>query len=124
MAPTDDALDMQQLLAAFGEIDDDVREMMQLFVETTAPILDELEAHAAVRDRTAVEDVAHSAKGLRAAPGPGAGSGLRGAGDGGKSRRLDGGRAQALPGQARLRDGQTRDRPAIGSFGVPPCRRR
>ncbi len=63
MIPTDDALDMQQLLAAFGEIDDDVREMMQLFVETTGPILDELEAHAAVRDRTAVEDAAHSAKG-------------------------------------------------------------
>ena len=29
MTPTDDALDLQQLLAAFGEIDDDVREMMK-----------------------------------------------------------------------------------------------
>ncbi len=63
MTPTDDALDLRQLLAAFGEIDGDVRDMTQLFVETTAPMLDDLDAHAAVRDRTAVEDAAHSAKG-------------------------------------------------------------
>lgn len=63
MKTADDVLDLSQLLAAFGEIDDDVREMMRLFVETTAPMLDELDAHAAVRDRTELEDGAHSAKG-------------------------------------------------------------
>lgn len=63
MSAADDVLDMGQILAAFGEIDDDVREMLQMFVETTAPMLEELEAFVAARDRSAVEDHAHSIKG-------------------------------------------------------------
>jgi len=63
MSTADEALDLSQLLAAFGEIDDDVREMMQIFVETTEPMLGELEAKIAARDQVGVEDVAHSAKG-------------------------------------------------------------
>mgnify|MGYP003352174356 CR=1 FL=1 len=63
MSAADDVLDMGQILAAFGEIDDDVRDMMRMFVETTAPMLGELEAYAAARDRAAVEDHAHSIKG-------------------------------------------------------------
>ena len=63
MSAAEAILDLEQLRAAFGEIDDDVREMMHLFVETTAPMLDALDDHIAVRDRTAVEDCAHSAKG-------------------------------------------------------------
>ncbi len=63
MSSDDDVLDLSQILAAFGEIDDDVREMMQLFVSTTEPMLDELDARIVVRDRAAIEDHAHSAKG-------------------------------------------------------------
>ena len=63
MNAADDVLDMGQILAAFGEVDDDVREMLGLFVETTAPLLDALDADVAIRDRAAVEDRAHSAKG-------------------------------------------------------------
>ncbi|MBM3534375.1 MAG: Hpt domain-containing protein [Alphaproteobacteria bacterium] len=63
MSAADEVLDLSQLLAAFGEIDDDVRKMMRIFIETTEPILDELEARVASRDRAGVEDLAHSAKG-------------------------------------------------------------
>jgi HPt (histidine-containing phosphotransfer) domain-containing protein len=63
VSAADDVLDLSQILAAFGEIDDDVREMMQMFVETTAPMLVELEALVAARDGTAAEDHAHSIKG-------------------------------------------------------------
>ncbi len=63
MSAADDVLDMGQILAAFGEIDDDVREMLQMFVETTAPMLEELEAYVVARDRNAAEDHAHSIKG-------------------------------------------------------------
>jgi HPt (histidine-containing phosphotransfer) domain-containing protein len=63
MSTANDVLDLSQLLAAFGEIDDDVREMMRVFVETTEPMLGEIEAKIAARDRIAVADLAHSAKG-------------------------------------------------------------
>lgn len=63
MSAADDVLDIGQILAAFGEIDDDVREMMQMFVETTAPMLDELQAFVGARDQAAAEDHAHSIKG-------------------------------------------------------------
>lgn len=63
MSAVDDILDLTQIIAAFGEIDDDVREMMKLFVETTAPMLDELDVYVSARDRAAVEDHAHSIKG-------------------------------------------------------------
>jgi HPt (histidine-containing phosphotransfer) domain-containing protein len=63
MSTADEVLDLSQLLAAFGEIDDDVREMMQVFVDTTAPMLNEIEAKIAARDQVGVEDLAHSAKG-------------------------------------------------------------
>jgi two-component system sensor histidine kinase/response regulator len=63
MSTANEVLDLSQLLAAFGEIDDDVRDMMRIFVDTTIPMLDELEARVAARDRAAVEDLAHSTKG-------------------------------------------------------------
>ncbi|MBM3547714.1 MAG: hypothetical protein FJX54_12240 [Alphaproteobacteria bacterium] len=63
MSAADEALDLSQLLAAFGEIDDDVREMMQIFIETTEPMLGELAEKIAARDQPGVEDLAHSAKG-------------------------------------------------------------
>ena len=59
----DDVLDIQQILDAFGEIDDDVRDMMRLFVKTTAPLLDRIDTTVASRDQTAAEHAAHSAKG-------------------------------------------------------------
>jgi HPt (histidine-containing phosphotransfer) domain-containing protein len=63
MSAAHDVLDLTQILAAFGEIDEDVREMMHLFVETTAPMLEELEAFIVARDQAATEDHAHSIKG-------------------------------------------------------------
>lgn len=63
MSAADDILDLSQILAAFGEIDDDVREMLQLFIDTTAPMLDALEAQAASHDQSGLEDNAHSVKG-------------------------------------------------------------
>jgi two-component system sensor histidine kinase/response regulator len=56
-------LDTSQLIAAFGEIDDEVREMMRMFVETTAPMIQDLEAAVTARRRPEAEDLAHSAKG-------------------------------------------------------------
>ena len=55
----DDVLDVQQILDAFGEIDDDVRDMMRLFVKTTAPLLDRIDTTVASRDQTAAEHAAH-----------------------------------------------------------------
>ena len=72
MSAAESVLDLDQLHAAFGEIDDDVREMMHLFVATTAPMLDALDDDVAVRDRTTVEDRAHSAKGAARSAGAGA----------------------------------------------------
>ena len=63
MPPNSPVLDTSQLIAAFGEIDDEVREMMRMFVETTAPMLQDLEAAVAARRQAEAEDVAHSAKG-------------------------------------------------------------
>lgn len=56
-------LDARQLLAAFGEIDDEVRDMMRMFVETTAPMLRDLEEAVRARRQPEAEDLAHSAKG-------------------------------------------------------------
>jgi HPt (histidine-containing phosphotransfer) domain-containing protein len=63
MTAPDDAIDLAQILAAFGEIDEEVRDMLRLFAETTAPMLETLAARVAARDRVGVEDIAHSAKG-------------------------------------------------------------
>ena len=56
-------LDLEHLRAAFGEIDDDVRAMMRLFVDSTAPVLADLAARVAVGDAAGAEESAHSVKG-------------------------------------------------------------
>jgi two-component system, sensor histidine kinase and response regulator len=56
-------LDLDQLRAAFGDIDDDVRDLLRLFVDSTRPILDDLERSIGARDQAAAENEAHSAKG-------------------------------------------------------------
>jgi HPt (histidine-containing phosphotransfer) domain-containing protein len=56
-------LDLDQIRAAFGDIDDDVRDLLRLFVETTEPILDDLDRSVAARDQDGAEHAAHSAKG-------------------------------------------------------------
>jgi two-component system sensor histidine kinase/response regulator len=61
--PDSPILDTGQLIAAFGEIDDEVREMMGMFVETSRPMLRDLEEAVAARRQPEAEDIAHSAKG-------------------------------------------------------------
>jgi two-component system sensor histidine kinase/response regulator len=63
VTPPSAVLDIEHLAAIFGEIDDDVRDMMRLFIDSTAPILADLDARVAARDAVGAENAAHSAKG-------------------------------------------------------------
>ena len=56
-------LDLDQIREAFGDIDDDVRDLLRVFIDTTRPILDDFDRRAAARDQDAAEHAAHSAKG-------------------------------------------------------------
>jgi HPt (histidine-containing phosphotransfer) domain-containing protein len=61
--PDPAVLDLDQIRAAFGDIDDDVRDLLRLFVETTRPTLEDLDRGIAARDQDGAENAVHSAKG-------------------------------------------------------------
>ncbi|WP_245651085.1 ATP-binding protein [Paramagnetospirillum marisnigri] len=56
-------LDLDPMRQIFGEIGDEVRELLELFMDTTRPLLDELEAAIIAGDAIAAREAAHSCKG-------------------------------------------------------------
>ena len=62
-SPTLAVLDLGPMLQIFGEISDEVRELLALFIDSTLPLIDDLERAVAVGDAVAAREAAHSAKG-------------------------------------------------------------
>ncbi|MBV5325780.1 MAG: Hpt domain-containing protein, partial [Rhodospirillaceae bacterium] len=56
-------LDLGTMRQIFGEIGDEVRELLQLFVDTTQPLVDELTSAVESGDALMAREAAHSAKG-------------------------------------------------------------
>ena len=62
-APMLPVLDLDPMRQIFGEIGDEVRELLQLFVDTTEPLVEGFAAALADGDAVAAREAAHSAKG-------------------------------------------------------------
>ncbi|WP_239988731.1 response regulator [Paramagnetospirillum kuznetsovii] len=64
--PADDqvpVLDLEPMRLIFGEIGDEVRELLHLFIDTTRPLVEELAAAVLAGDAVAAREAAHSCKG-------------------------------------------------------------
>jgi len=68
-ATVPEVLDLAPMRALFGEIGPDAREMLALFLDSTRPLLVELEAALGAGDTLAAREAAHSAKGAATSAG-------------------------------------------------------
>ena len=56
-------LDLSPMRQIFGDIGEEVRELLQLFLDSTQPLVEELDKALAADDVLAAREAAHSAKG-------------------------------------------------------------
>jgi len=69
LEPVVPVLDLTPMRQIFGEIGDEVRELLQLFVESTRPLVEALGGALAAGDGIAAREAAHSAKGAGSSAG-------------------------------------------------------